>query len=260
MAQGFRPFSIKFSISILVWAVLATLIIYLRETFRGNILSFLELLIWQIAIWVPWSIAPKAFELFLEVIVNLPKLRRWGLTAFFMLAIVSAHYLWFSSISTLYSPLNGLANVSYGVYAYFYIFWILIDIIIVTGVMERVGLLALMRAEDKVNILSKIKVQKNGLTRLLDQEDIIWISAEDYYAKLHTEFGFFLVRQSLKSLLKQLNQNVFVQTHRSAIVNINYIGELHTGTDGSRTISLKNGSHCPVSRRGLRHLKKHLAS
>jgi two-component system LytT family response regulator len=74
--------------------------------------------------------------------------------------------------------------------------------------------------------------------------DIDWIAADDYYARLHVGVKSHLVRESLASLETRLDPRRFTRVHRSAIVQIDRIRELH-----GRELVLRDGMRVTVSRR-----------
>ncbi len=75
-------------------------------------------------------------------------------------------------------------------------------------------------------------------------EDILWVEVEDKYCMLHTRERKFTLRQSLKELAQKLDPSVFVQTHRSFIVNANEIEDI----DLSLFIVRINGREIPLGR------------
>jgi two-component system LytT family response regulator len=74
--------------------------------------------------------------------------------------------------------------------------------------------------------------------------EIDWISADDYYACLHVGAKSHLLRESLASLEMRLDPRRFARVHRSAIVQIDRIRELH----GDEVV-LRDGMRVAVSRR-----------
>jgi len=74
--------------------------------------------------------------------------------------------------------------------------------------------------------------------------EIDWIGADDYYACLHVGAKSHLLRESLASLETRLDLRRFARVHRSAIVQIDRIRELH----GDEVV-LGNGMRVAVSRR-----------
>ena len=74
--------------------------------------------------------------------------------------------------------------------------------------------------------------------------DVDWIGADDYYACLHVGAKSHLLRESLASLETRLDPRRFARVHRSAIVQIDRIRELH----GDEVV-LRDGVRVAVSRR-----------
>jgi two-component system, LytTR family, response regulator len=74
--------------------------------------------------------------------------------------------------------------------------------------------------------------------------EIDGISADDYYACLHVGAKSHLLRESLASLETRLDPRRFARVHRSAIVRIDRIRELH----GDEVV-LRDGMRVAVSRR-----------
>jgi two-component system, LytTR family, response regulator len=110
-----------------------------------------------------------------------------------------------------------------------------------------VRLAALLDAE-------KAEREKCGVDRLvvpiatgelvISVQDIDWIGADDYYARLHVGSNTHLLRESLTSLEMRLDPRRFARVHRSAIVQIDRIRELH----GDEFV-LRDGMRVAVSRR-----------
>jgi two-component system LytT family response regulator len=84
---------------------------------------------------------------------------------------------------------------------------------------------------------------------MLDPAEIDWIEARDYYAGIHAGGQRHLVRESLTSLEKRLDPSEFVRVHRSALVRLDRIRELHAGSEGDSVAILLDGTQVPVSRR-----------
>lgn len=60
----------------------------------------------------------------------------------------------------------------------------------------------------------------------VNMRDILWVEVEDKYCMLFVGSRKFILRQSLKDLAEKLDPSVFVQTHRSYIVNANEIEDI----------------------------------
>jgi two-component system LytT family response regulator len=97
-------------------------------------------------------------------------------------------------------------------------------------------------------------VRDAGRTVVIPHDDIVWIEAEDYCARLHLRTRSVLVRESLKALGDQLPAADFVRVHRSAIANVAAIRSLEPATSGDQRISLADGTTLKVSRTHRGHL------
>lgn len=84
---------------------------------------------------------------------------------------------------------------------------------------------------------------------LLDPKQIAWIEAEDYYAAIHAGSRRYMLRESLSSLERRLDQSMFIRVHRTALVNLAYIQEVRSEADGQSFIMLNSGTQLPLSRR-----------
>jgi two-component system LytT family response regulator len=78
--------------------------------------------------------------------------------------------------------------------------------------------------------------------------DIDWIEAADYYAQLHVGTASYLIREPLTDLERQLDPAQFFRIHRSAIVNIDRVVELHGYTQGNAVVMLRDGQRLTLSR------------
>lgn len=83
---------------------------------------------------------------------------------------------------------------------------------------------------------------------VIDADEIGWIEADDYYARIHTRQECHFIRESLASLERRLDRDRFIRAHRSAIVNLDCVRELRN-EKGETLLILRNGEHVPVSRR-----------
>jgi two-component system LytT family response regulator len=90
---------------------------------------------------------------------------------------------------------------------------------------------------------------------VLKTTEIRWVEAEDYYVLLHTARGRHLVRVSMASLEAELDPAVFVRAHRAAIVNLEAVQELSTGSQDGCYLRLVDGTRVPVSRARRRQVE-----
>lgn len=96
--------------------------------------------------------------------------------------------------------------------------------------------------------LQRIFVKDNGKIILLEPETIDWVEADDKYLHLHTARKTHLIRQTLNSLEAELNPNIFLRIHRSTIVNLAKVKEIHPLFNGEYVLILHDGTKLTLSR------------
>jgi len=110
---------------------------------------------------------------------------------------------------------------------------------------------AVLAAGERERIKRKIVVPTSKGELIIDENEIDWIEAQDYYARIFAGQRRHLVRESLTSLAQRLDAKHFVRVHRSAIVNIDRVKEVRQES-GDTSLLLFNGTRVPVSRRRRR--------
>ncbi len=109
-------------------------------------------------------------------------------------------------------------------------------------------------AEDSNNATSvtaphqKIVVKDRSSIALIDQKDIDWVDAAGDYMCIHANGITHIMRSTLKSLLAQLDPDVFKRVHRSTIVNIHRIEKIIPHTKGECFLVLAENEQIKVSR------------
>jgi two-component system, LytTR family, response regulator len=96
--------------------------------------------------------------------------------------------------------------------------------------------------------VERFLVRARGKVIAVRTQDIDWIEAADYYATLHVGGAAHLVRQTMADLEASLDARRFVRVHRSAIVNIDRIREVHPQFRGDCTLVLLDGTQVRLSR------------
>jgi two-component system, LytTR family, response regulator len=103
-------------------------------------------------------------------------------------------------------------------------------------------------AESRRTYPERIAMRTNGRILFLDVNQIDWIEAAGIYVNLHMGDKTHLYRSTLAQTLKRLNPHQFVRLHRSAVVNISRILELHPRGHGDYTVVLLGGKQLTLSR------------
>ena len=96
--------------------------------------------------------------------------------------------------------------------------------------------------------LKRLFIKDRGKIVLLDPEAINWIEADDKYVRLHTSEKKYLIRQTLNAVETELDPQVFARVHRSYIVNLTRISELHPMFNGEYILILNDGTKLTLSR------------
>jgi two-component system, LytTR family, response regulator len=86
--------------------------------------------------------------------------------------------------------------------------------------------------------------------------DIVWIKAEDDYARVFAGGRSYLVSRTLKELETRLDAERFVRIHRSAIVQTSHIREVVAAGSSRYRVRLSDGTDVLVSRSRAPELRK----
>lgn len=103
----------------------------------------------------------------------------------------------------------------------------------------------------------RIITVSNGRNKIfVPLEDIIVIRSSSPYIALHTLKKVHLHSATLKSILKQLPPGLFVQVHKSAIINIQEVASYRSRLNGDYDIILNDGQEVRLSRNYAPHFKE----
>lgn len=106
--------------------------------------------------------------------------------------------------------------------------------------------------------LTRLMVKLASRVVLLKVNEIDWIEADGNYAKLHIGKKSHLLREKMHDLEAQLNPQRFVRIHRSIIVNLDRIKEMHPHFNGDYIVVLEDGVQLKLSRSRREHLETRL--
>ena len=79
--------------------------------------------------------------------------------------------------------------------------------------------------------------------------DILYISAEGNYVRLHTLDGEHLLRERMAGMLERLDASLFRRIHRSHIVNLDYVEKLLPWFGGDCLVMMADGTRLTLSRK-----------
>ncbi|HET8775387.1 MAG TPA: LytTR family DNA-binding domain-containing protein [Thermoanaerobaculia bacterium] len=124
---------------------------------------------------------------------------------------------------------------------------------------------ALSRAKEQVRAKTPSSFTRRFLVRTRDKvlfikaDDLEWVEAADYYVSLHAGGKSYLLRQTMAEIERQLDPAKFVRVHRSAIVNLDRVKEMHPLFRGDCALVLADGTQLRLSRARREEFERRLA-
>lgn len=97
-------------------------------------------------------------------------------------------------------------------------------------------------------VQDRILVKSGDAQHLVRSSDILYISAEGNYVRLHTINGEHLMRERMAGILERLDGGVFRRIHRSHIVNLDHVKKLLPWFGGDHLVMMADGCRLTLSR------------
>lgn len=125
-------------------------------------------------------------------------------------------------------------------------------------------LLALLDERERISstrqksYLTRVMIKAAGRVVLLKVDEIDFIEADGNYAKLHVGRKSHLLREKMHDLELRLDPGRFVRIHRSVIVNLDRIKEMHPHFNGDYVVVLEDGRQLRLSRTRRENLEARL--
>jgi two-component system LytT family response regulator len=98
-------------------------------------------------------------------------------------------------------------------------------------------------------LLKRFLVRARSRMVLIPAARVDWIGSASNYVELHCAGETHLVRGTLQELEGRLDPARFVRIHRSTIVNLERVKELHPWSHGDLLVRLEDGTELRMSRR-----------
>ena len=102
--------------------------------------------------------------------------------------------------------------------------------------------------------MDRVMVKARGRVEFVRTADIDWIEAEGNYVRLHAGKKAWLVREKIGALEERLDPDAFLRVHRSSIVQVDRMAELHPMVAGDGILVLRDGTQVKLSRGYRRRL------
>jgi two-component system LytT family response regulator len=109
-----------------------------------------------------------------------------------------------------------------------------------------ITLIADLKSEKKY--LERLVVKTTGRVFFLKTDEIDWIEAAGNYVKLHVGRDGHMIRETMNGIEAKLDPDKFLRIHRSTVVHIDRIKELHPMFSGDYAVILRDGTELALSR------------
>ncbi len=113
-------------------------------------------------------------------------------------------------------------------------------------------------SSEQQKYLTRLMIKSSNRMMLLKVDEIDFIEADGNYAKLHAARKTHLLREKMNDLEGRLDPAKFVRIHRSVIVNIERIKEMHPHFNGDYLVVLDDGRQLRLSRSRREQLEARL--
>lgn len=107
--------------------------------------------------------------------------------------------------------------------------------------------------------INQIKITEKGWDVFIDYADIILFEAHGNYCKIHLNRRFYIYKQTMKKLDKELSAMEFIRIHRSYIVNLSNINSVQYLGKGEYEFELCNAIKVISGRSYASDIKEHLS-
>lgn len=95
---------------------------------------------------------------------------------------------------------------------------------------------------------ARLAIKVRGRTVFLQADEIDWVGAADNYLELHVGAAVYVVRETMSQFEARLDPEKFARIHRSTLVNVGRIKEMHPLFAGDQLVILHDGTKLQVSR------------
>jgi DNA-binding LytR/AlgR family response regulator len=97
--------------------------------------------------------------------------------------------------------------------------------------------------------LQWIRASVGSTVRLVPVDELIYLRSDEKYTLVVWTGGEALIRKTIRELVEELDGDVFVQVHRSVIVNLKHVAQVTRGSNETADVHLKGRKETlPVSR------------
>jgi two-component system LytT family response regulator len=105
------------------------------------------------------------------------------------------------------------------------------------------------QARNEERYARRLLVPRDGSSIFVSIRDVVRLESDGNNVIVHARTGTYEMRATLESLEARLDPEVFARVHRSHLVNIDEIAEIHPWFHGDYKLRLRDGSEIAWSRR-----------
>ncbi|WP_301170616.1 LytR/AlgR family response regulator transcription factor [Brevibacillus nitrificans] len=107
---------------------------------------------------------------------------------------------------------------------------------------------------------SKLLVEENNRLVVIDPATIVYAVREERFVQIHTQTEAYTTKMTLTQLAEKLQAYDFFRTHKSYLVNLQFVSELTPWFNGAYNLTLKGDARTkiPVSRTSAKDLLRKL--
>ncbi|MDO6426883.1 LytTR family DNA-binding domain-containing protein [Thalassotalea sp. 1_MG-2023] len=105
-----------------------------------------------------------------------------------------------------------------------------------------------------------LAIKDGGEVSRVPVKEILWIDAAGDYMCVHTNSETHILRKTMKQLEESLDPRLFIRSHRSTIVNKNYVDKFCSQLNGEYYLVMTNGKELKVSRSYKEKVKQSITS
>lgn len=115
-----------------------------------------------------------------------------------------------------------------------------------------------VKADTPSRYLTRLMVKTAGRVIFIRTDEIDWVEAYDNYIRLHVGGKVHLLRQTMTELEAALDPEQFARIHRSTIVNLDRVKEMHPHFNGEHLVILHDSTELKLSRSRKEWLEQRL--
>jgi two-component system LytT family response regulator len=113
---------------------------------------------------------------------------------------------------------------------------------------QRAALAAAMHALAPKPDCERILVRDGDAQHLLKTDDILYITADGNYVRLHTRETHYQMRETMGRVLERFDPARFRRIHRSHIVNLDHVRKILPWFGGDSLVMMSDGARLTLSR------------